>query len=172
MRAVNYTIPFNMLTNMPHEESALKNAVLCKFKDDATVLNVSRNGMDQELILTVGHPDFDDIEEGFMFPEYDSALHGPKDDDLPDVDSARRLLRYSITPNFILSALSSGSWFKFDAGLMPDDAEVLGVNASWESECIHIMVRSSEFETVPEGEIIPLAESMLITIKEPDNAED
>lgn len=89
MRAVNYSIPLSSLHNTPNEEAELAKAVLSKFRDGSMVLNTHRSAMEDSFIITVAHSDFDDIDEGFMLPEYDSALHGPDDLEEPVVDDIK-----------------------------------------------------------------------------------
>ncbi len=93
-------------------------------------------------------------------------------DDLVRRDLRNRLKRYVLTPEFIMDLTSSKKWFRFVGTKMPSDAEVIGVNTSWESKAIHVMVRSTEFDQVPEGEMIPLAECLEVEYKKVTHAED
>lgn len=85
----------------------------------------------------------------------------------------KRLKRFSITPEFLLDLAGSDKWFRFQCESLPEDAEIMGVNASFESNCFHILVKSKEFDPVPEGEIIPLSDPLVVEFKkEPQHAED
>jgi hypothetical protein len=72
----------------------------------------------------------------------------------------RRLAIIHVDPKFILMMLNMlrnpVRFLQVNTERIPDDAEVISVNANWQRSCIELLIASSQFDVVADGMIPPV----------------
>lgn len=84
-------------------------------------------------------------------------------------EQERRYKMLSLGPQFVFNILRSGNANEFMSlrvtdGL-PEDAEIVAIDWSYEKQCWQLVVYSKEYDVVPQGQYIPVAMDIGVSSK-------